>query len=154
MAKDFAALQTALNTDARYDTAVRGKSLQPLMALLNAEDTSTVFVYFDTPIADVLEAAGAVKLKGLTPDERGRLGVLKQRTDAGDVVALSKSGVRAEMLDVFGITETQLAAGIPAVRRKALFAEAFGFERVVKEDLWKVLPNIAKSYMAVYLARG
>lgn len=158
MAQDFAALKTALETDARYDAAVRhdpiantgGKSLQPIMALLNAEDPSGAYVYEDVLVADVLDAAPANKLKNLTTVDRARLQVLKQ---GGDIVALSRSGIRTELLDVFGVTEDQLATGIPSVRRKPRYGEAFGFKTVTKQDLWKVLPQIAKSYMAQYLAR-
>ena len=159
MAKDFAALETALETDPRYDAAVRhdpilnvgGKSLQPIMALLNEEDPDGDFVYTDVSVADVLDAAPANKLKNLTADQRARLQVLKQ---GGDIVALSRPGIRAELLDVFQITEAQLATGLPVVRRRPRYGEAFGFDRVTKEDLWQVLPQITKSYMAQYRARG
>ena len=160
MAKDFAALQVALDTDPRYDAAVRhdpvlntgGKSLQPIMALLNEEDSTGSFVYSDIPVADIIDAAPANKIKNLTAIERARLQLLKQGGDQ-ELVGTSRLGVRTELLDVLGITIAQLATGVPAVRRRPRFGEAFGFDRVRKEDLWKVLPQIAKSYTAHYLAR-
>ncbi|MEE8551488.1 MAG: hypothetical protein V3T08_09585 [Gemmatimonadota bacterium] len=148
MTKDFNGLEVELTSNQRYDAAVQGTSLQPLMALLNEEDPASAFVYFDVPVSDILEAAGQAKMAALTQDERNRLIVLK---DEG-TVAISKPAIRAELLDVFGITESQLVAGIPSVRRRARYGEAFGFALVTKEDLWKVLPNIPKSHTAKYLA--
>ncbi|KKM01291.1 hypothetical protein LCGC14_1795890 [marine sediment metagenome] len=143
-----AALTTALNTDSRYSGAVPGGGLGPLLDLLNERDPVGGFVFHDVPIADVLEAAGQARMKALTDAERGRLSVLR---DEG-LVRLSKPQIRAEFLDVFGITEDQLAAGVPESRTRPRFCEAFGFERVTKQDLFRVLRDVPTSALAVYWA--
>ena len=144
---DHAALTTALNTDPRYAAAVPGSSTGPIWELLNARDPAGTFTFHDVPIADVLEAAGQARMKALSSDERGRLSVLR---DEGSV-RLSKPQIRAEFLDVLGITEDQLASGVPEVRSRPRFCEAFGFEQVTKQDLFRVLRDVPASHLAQWL---
>lgn len=147
MVKDYDALTTALTTDPRYAAAVPGSGITPMLALLNARDPVGDFVFHDVPIADVLEAAGQTRMKALTDVERGRLAVLKDES----FVRLSRSQIRAEMLDVFGITEDQLASGVPESRTRPRFCESFGFDQVTKQDLFRVLPNVPMSHLAQWL---
>ena len=145
---DDAALTTALNTDSRYAAAVPGSSVGPILDLLNERDSAGAFVFHDVPIADVLEAAGQTRMAALTGDERGRLSILR---DEG-FVRLSKPQIRAEFLAVFGITENQLATGVPEARSRPRFCEAFGFEQVTKRDLFRVLRDVPASHLAQWVA--
>ena len=148
MAEDFVALTNALATDARYDAAVTSGANSAAVALLNAIDTSAAFVFDDAPIAEILEAAGQARLKALLPEARARLQILKQGGAlGGEIVATSKSAIRAELLDVFGITEAQLVAGIPAVRRRPIFGEAFGYASVGINTIRKAVRLVAKSFI-------
>ena len=148
MVEDFNALKTALENDVRYDVAVREGANGTLVTLLNAEDTAAAFVFDDVPVADVLEAAGQSRLATLIPDDRARLQVLKQSGEFGAAtIATSKSAIRAELLDVFGITEAQLVAGVPAVRRRPKFGEAFGYINVSIADVRRAVRLIAKSFI-------
>ena len=144
MAEDFVALTNALETDARYDTAVVSGSNSTAQTLLNATDGTAAFVFDDVPVADVLEAAGQVQLQGLVPADRARLQIL---TQGGGQMAMSKNAIRAELLDIFGITEAQLAAGIPAVRRRPSFGEAFGYKNVSLNTVRQAVRLIAKSFI-------
>ncbi len=143
MAEDFAALTTALATDARYDAAVVLGSNSTAQALLNVTDGTAAFVFDDVLVSDVLEAAGQVKLKALVPADRARLQILVR----GDLLATSKDAVREELLDIFGITEAQLVAGVPAVRRRPTFGEAFGYRSVGINTVRDVVRLIAKSFI-------
>ena len=140
---DQAALTVVLTDDTRYDAVVRSGNNSECLRLLNEEDPTPSFVYSDVSVSDVLQAAGQVKLAGLTTDQRARLNVLK---DQGQI-ALSKSAIRAEFLDVFGITEDQLATGIPTVRRRSSFAESAGAGVPNLEDVRAVVRTIAKSFI-------
>lgn len=124
---DLTVLKTLLETDPRYDAVVVSGNDSECLRLLNEEDPTSAFIYLDIEIATVLEAAGQVKLAALTADQRSRLLVLKNTGDRGNSqIALSRSAIRAELLDVFGITEAQLVAGIPGMRRRGSFAEEAG----------------------------
>lgn len=144
MAEDFDALKTALENDARYDAAVTSGSNGVLVDLLNAVDSSAAFVFDDVPVDDVQEVAGQARLELLTPDERGRLRILRR---SNDTVATSKPAIRAELLDVCAITEAQLVAGVPAVRRRPTFGEAFGYKKVSLDVARKAVRLIAKSFI-------
>ena len=55
---------------------------------------------------------------------------------------------RPTFLDVFGITEDQLAVGIPTVRRRSSFAEAAGVGGPASiSDVRAVVREIAKSFI-------
>lgn len=144
MAEDFDALRTSLGTVARYDVAVRAGANSAVTALLNEEDPLAAWVYEDVLLDDIMEAAGQTRLKALTPDERGRLRILR-RSD--DTVATSKPDLRAELLDVFGINEAQFVAAIPAVRRRPTFGEAFGYRNVSLDTVRLAVRQIAKSFI-------
>ena len=141
---DRAVLKTLLQNDTtRYDAAVRSGNNGVCVVLLNEEDPASAFVFSDVGVPDLLEAAGQVKLAGLTTDQRARLNVLK---DQGQI-ALSKPAIRAEFLNVFDITEDQLALGIPSVRRRSSFAEDAGVGVPNLEDVRAVVRLIAKSFI-------
>ena len=143
MTEDFDALKTALEIDSRYHAAVVSGGNSTVQALVNAVDGTAAFVFDDVPVSDVLEAAGQVRLKALVPVDRSRLQILVR----GDSLAMSKDAVRAEFLDVFGITEAQLAAAIPAVRRRPTFGEAFGYKNVSLDTVRQAVRQIAKSFI-------
>ncbi len=143
MAENFAALTTALKTVPRYNAAVVSGDNGTTQALVNATDVDADFVFEDVPVDDVLEAAGQAKLKALVPADRARLQILVQR----GTLATSKAAVRAEFLDIFGITEDQLAAGIPAVRRRPTFGEAFGYKNVGLDTIRQVVRLVDKSFI-------
>ena len=140
---DFNALKTALENDARYDTAVVEGANGTVVTLLNEVDNSADFVFHDVPTADVLEAAGAAKLKAIAPEQRARLRIIS----TNGTVALSKPAIRAELLDVFGITENQLATKLPAVRSRPRYGEAFGYASVGLPVVREAVRLIAKSFI-------
>ena len=113
MEKDYDGLENELKTNARYDASVRSGANSETERLLGEEDPNGSFVYSDVLVADVLDAVPPARLKALTEAERGRLLVLSGQS----LIATSRSGIRAELIDVFGITEDQLATAIPSVRR-------------------------------------
>ena len=141
--EDFDALKTALENDARYDTSVRAGANGTTVTLLNEVDGSAPFVFHDVPVADVLEAAGSAKLKALATEQRARLRIIS----TNGTVALSKPAIRAELLDVFGITENQLATKIPAVRSRPTFGGAFGYATVGLPVVREAVRLIAKSHI-------
>ncbi len=148
MAEDFNALKTALETDARYDAAVVSGSNSETQALLNEIDDLAAFVFDDVPVEDVQEAAGQAKMAALTSDQRGRLQGIRQRGQTGkDFVATSKDATRAELLDIFGISEAQLIVGVPAVQHRPTHGEAFGFVGVSLGTVRKAMRQIDKSYI-------
>ncbi len=149
MAEDFDALVADLTNNARYDAAVRSGSNDTVTALLNEADNTAAVVFDDVPIDDIQEAAGQVRLAALTPSQQGRLRTLRRNDDT---VATSKPGLRAELLDVFGITEAVLVAGVPAVRRRLTFGEAFGYRNVSLNTVQEAVLLIAKSSIATHHA--
>ena len=140
---DFDALKNALENDARYDTSVREGANGTVVTLLNEVDGAAAFVFHDVPTADVLEAAGSAKLKALAPEQRARLRIIS----TNGTVALSKPAIRAELLDVFGITEDQLATKLPAVRSRLRYGEAFGYATVGISVVRDAVRLIAKSHI-------
>lgn len=148
MAKDFNALKVELENSARYDTAVRGKSLQPLMALLNEEEIGQR-VFRATPAEDVREAIGD-GVRSLTADQKATLRLF---IGSDNLVDFRKPAIRAEIREVFSGKTDVLTRLRTVAQRTRTYGEAFGFEQVRKEDLWRVLPQIFKSYMAEYLRR-
>ena len=149
MAENFAALTAALETDSRYNAAVVSGGNSMAQALLNATDGTAAFVFDNVPVADVLEAAGQVKLKALVPADRARLQILVRAGGSlgSQNMATSKDAVRGELLDIFQITEAQLAAGVPAVRRRPTFGEAFGYKNVSLDTVRQAVRLIAKSFI-------
>ena len=144
MTEDFDALKNALENDTtRYDTAIREGANGTVVTLLNEVDGAAAFVFHDVPTADVLEAAGQAKLKALSADERARLRIIA----GGETLVLSKSAVRAELLDVFGISETQLVTALPAVRSRPQYGEAFGYATVGISVVREAVRLIAKSFI-------
>lgn len=148
MTKDFGGLKTLLETNAAFDTDVRGKSLQPVLAMLNGDESGEsrfVAVLSD----DVLDAVGD-GVRALTSAQLATLQLYTSR----DVVDFQKSSIRVEMREIFA-TQPAVQARLAAIAsRTRTFAEGLGFSSVTKEDLWKVLPLIFKSYMAEYRRRG
>ncbi len=148
MAEDFDALVADLTTNSRYDPTMVSGNNGATQTLLNETDVLATFVFDDVPVADVLEAAGQVKLKALVPADRARLLILVSGGSPGSqTVATSKDAVREELLDIFGITEVQLAAGVPAVRRRPTFGEAFGYKNVSLDTVRQAVRLIAKSFI-------
>ena len=144
MPEDFDALVIELANDARYDADVVSGNNGAVTALLGAVDNSAAFVFDDVPVDDVQEAAGQARMAALTDNERGRLGTLR-RSD--DLVSTSKPGIRAELLDVFQISEAQLVSGVPAVRRRPTYGEAFGYRNASLGIVRLAVRQIAKSFI-------
>lgn len=149
MTKNYSALTTELDTNARYDTAVQGKSLQPLMALLNTEESGQV-VAQAVSSDDVREAIGD-GIRGLSA---AQIQTLRLMIPDDGRVDFRKANIRNEIREVLSGKTAALDRLRDVATRTRTYGEAFGFENVNKQDLWKVLPDIAKSYMATYLARG
>ncbi len=148
MAKDYAALKGFLESEAGFDTNVRAKSIRPLIEQLNGEEsgqTSSKVVSSE----DVLDAIGS-GIRTLTSAQKETLRLFTNREN----VDFRKVSIRAEIIEVFSGQAQVLARIQSLVTRTKTFCERFGFDRVTKEDLWKVLPQIPKSYMAIYRARG
>ena len=149
MAKDYSALTTELDSNSRYDIAVRGKSLRPLMALLNAEQSGQT-VAQAVSSDDVREAIGD-GIRGLSA---AQIQTLRLMIPDDGQVDFRKANIRNEIREVLTGKTAALTRLQAIATRTRTYGEAFGFERVTKQDLWKVLPNIPRSYMATYLARG
>ncbi len=148
MIKDFAGLQAFLESDVDFDTAVRGKSIRPLLAQLNDSGPGTS-IFQQVVSEEVLDAIGD-GTRGLSAQELARLQLYTSR----DEIDFTKPAIRAEIDEIF-VGNTRVLASLATVSsRSETHGNVFGFDPVVKEDLWQILPNIAKSYMAVYRARG
>ncbi len=149
MAKNYQALTTELQSRARYNSAVRGKSLQPLLALLNEEESGKT-VPRSVPSIDVREAIGD-GIRGLSASQ---IQTLRLMIPESGEVDFRRTAISDEIREVLTGKANALTRLQTLATRTRTYGEAFGFERVTKRDLWKVLPNIPKSYMATYLARG
>lgn len=148
MAKDYTALTTFLDAAPAFDAEVRNKSLQPLIAKLNSPEAGqTGFQVVSSD--DVLEAIGN-GVRSLTAQQLQRLQLFTSREE----VDFNRQRIRGEMRDIFSGNTAVLDRLQALASRTKNYCEAFGFDSVSKRDLWKVLPNISKSYMAEYLARG
>lgn len=147
MGKDFAGLKTLLETPA-FDTVVRGKSLQPIMAILNSDEAGQT-QFLSVPSDDVLDAIGD-GVRTLTAEKLATLQLFTSRNE----VNFQKQSVRREIRDIFSDNTTVQDRLAAIASRTRTFAEGLGFASITKEDLWKVLPLIFKSYMAEYQRRG
>lgn len=150
MAKDYAALQTALENDARYDADVVGGSNSNLIALLNEEDPAGGDVWLTVSVKQVREVIASA-IPSLSALEVAQLRILLDDTKNGKVDGADAS-VRAALQAVLAGHSTELAALVALARRRATYGQAFGFDKVKNRDLWQVLPLIAKSHHARYLA--
>ncbi len=145
MAIDYVALQAALENDARYDSAVRGGRNRELLALLNAPETGrSVFQVVNTD--DLLDAIGD-GVRALTANQRETLKLYL----AKETVDFTKANILTEIQNLFATQPVVLNRITAIASRPRSFGEAFGGE-VTLRDLWKVLPNITKSYMVSYIA--
>ena len=147
MAIDYTALQTALETDIRYNSAVVSGKNNDLLNLLNDDETGqTVFQVVTTD--DLLDAIGS-GVRTLTSDKLQTL----QLYIGKDNVDFTKASIRAEINEIFA-GQLTVQSGITTLSsRTRSYGEGFG-GTIELRDLWVVLPNIAKSYMANYIARG
>jgi len=144
---DLVALKTALQTDLRYDSAVRGGKNRELLSLLNeAEIGQTVFQAVARD--DVLEAIG----DGVRSLTAAQIEALRLYT-SGEQVDLQKPAIRTEVQRIFAGNQPVLDRLQAIAQRTRSYGEAFGGEVTLRE-LWVVLKQIPKSYMAQYLARG
>lgn len=148
MAIDFAALKTALETDPRYDTAVRAGKNRELLALLDQEEAGQT-VFKSVPVDEVREAIGD-GVRGLTA---AQIQVLRLFVSEQGEVDFRKAATRAEIREIFTGNTTVLGRLQAVATRTRTYGEAFG-GTVALHDLWVVLKQIPKSYMATYIARG
>lgn len=144
---DYTALQTALETDMRYDLAVRGGINRDLLNLLNEDEAGQTVDQIVTT-DELLDTIGS----GVRPLTVDALGTLQLYTNK-DNVDLTKPSILAEILAIFtGQSAVQNRITTLSSRTRS-YGEGFG-ETISLRDLWQVLPNISKSYMANYIARG
>jgi len=148
MAIDLVALKTALETDSRYDAAVRSGKNRELLALLNADEVGQT-AFNVVPTEDVLDAIGD-GVRGMTA---AKLQTLRLFTNHPEV-DFRKASVRAELLEIFSGNVVVRARISAIAQRDRTFAEGIAGEEVRLKDLWAVLKDIPKSYMATWLARG
>lgn len=141
---DYAALQVALDTDMRYDESVRGPSLTPIAALLHELDGREDPVEISCT-ANALRSAVGDGLRGLNQVQVQRLLFLTQQDGEVD---MADAGIRAEVFEILSGSATAQTRLADVSSRPAQYCDAFGFERVSKEDLWRVLPGIPKAYMS------
>ncbi len=148
MPVDLVALEEALENGSRYDAAVRSGKNSQILALLN-EDEAGQTQFLVVPTDDVLEAIGD-GVRGLTAAQRETLRLFTAR----DIVDFRKKAIRDEIQEVFSgkaVVQTRLQA---VAQRTRTYGEAFtDGEAISLRDLWAVLKDVPKSYMAQYLAR-
>ena len=147
MPVNLVALKTALESDPRYDSAVRSGKNRELLALLSAPEPGAT-VFQAVPKDDVLEAIG----DGVRPLTPSQLETLRLYT-SGDQVDFRRLGIRTEIQEIFRGNQPVLDRLTAVSERTRSYGEAFG-DDVTLRDLWAVLKQIPKSYMAQYLARG
>ena len=149
MSIDLVALETALETDPRYDVAVRAGKNRDLLALLNEAETGQT-VFQAVAKDDVLEAIG----DGVRSRTAAQIEALRLYT-SGEQVDFRKPAIRTELQEIFTGNQPVQDRLRALATRTPSYGEAFGEgSEVTLSDLWKVLPQIPKSYMAQYLARG
>lgn len=137
---DLAALRTALENDARYDTAVRAGKNRDLLNLLG-EDEAGDTQFLVVPSEDVLEAIG----DGVRNPQA--LAIIQLFT-ARETVDFTKLSVRTELREAL-VSNPAAQARLDAVMfRTRTFGEAFG-GTVTSRDLGIVLKGIAKSMTAI-----
>ena len=148
MAEDFDALVADLTTNPRYDAEVVSGDNGAVQALLHEIDDAAAFVFDDVLVEEVQEAAGQPKMASLTSDQRGRLQAIKQSGQSGrDFVATSLKAIRDELIDVFGISEAQLIAGVPSVQHRPTYGEVFGYKKVGLDTVRQAVRQIDKSFI-------
>jgi len=148
VAVDLIALKVALESDPRYDVAVRVGKNRDLLRLLDEEELGQSLSLVVSRDA-VLEAIGSA-IRTMTPDNHEILNIYI----TSDTVDFRRSTVLPELLstvvDVDGGAVFRL---LEVAHRTRTYGEAFG-DRVSLRDLWAVLPKIPKSYMATRKAAG
>ncbi len=144
---DLVELKIALETDPRYDNAVRTGKNRELLALFAADTTGLTFLKVGPE--DVMDAIGD-GVRGLTAEQREILLLFT----SGEAVDFRKVATRTEIRQVFDSKAAVLARLQAVGSRTATFGDAFGDSPVSLRDLWAVLRDIPKSYMATKLAEG
>ena len=147
MSIDLNALKTALETDPRYDAGVRAGRNEELLALLKVAETGQT-VFQSVSRDDVLEAIG----DGVRSLTSAQIEALRLYT-SGEQVDFRKPAILTEVREILSANQPVLDRLQAVAQRTRTFGEAFGGE-VTLRDLWAVLKQIPKSYMAQYLARG
>lgn len=141
-------LKATLEIDPRYDGAVRSGKNSQILALLNENEAGQI-QFLVVPTDDVLEAIGD-GVRGLTAAQIETLCLFTAR----DTVDFRKEAIRDEIQEVFSgkaAVQTRLQA---VGQRTRTYGEAFTDGGLVSlRDLWAVLKDIPKSYMAQYLVR-
>ena len=145
MAIDLAALKTALETDSRYDAAVKAGKNRDLLTLLNASEPARTKIVTTTR-DDVMEAIGD-GIRTLTSMEVETLSLLL----GVDTVDFTKAGILSEIENIFSANATVLSRLRALHTVSRTYGEAFAGEPgdvVTNRDLGAVLSQIPKSYMA------
>ena len=149
MATDLVALKAALERDTRYDAAVRAGKNRDLLNLLGEDEAGQV-QFLSMPSEDVLESIGD-GVRTLTQYQRETLRLFTARA----TVDFRKPAIRAEIREVFAGNTAVLNRLRGVAQRTRTFGEAFTDGGAVSlRDLWAVLKDISKSYMAQYIARA
>lgn len=139
---DLQALKTALETDPRYDVAVRAGKNRDLLNLLNEPEVEQ-FQFLIVPTDDVLEAIGD-GVRGLTVEQRETLRLFTAR----EFVDFRKPAIRTEVREVFTGNTAVLNRLRAVAQRTRTYGEAFG-GTVTSRDLGIALKGVAKSMTAI-----
>ncbi len=139
---DFDALRTALENDARYDTAVREGANSTLVGLLNELELGQT-VITDISRQDAIKAFRD-EIRTLTAQQLQRLRLL---VDSGSV-RTSDSDVRAELADIFGGGSNPAIVRLSAAAtRDATYGDAFGYPQVSLNTVREAVRLIDKSFI-------
>ena len=145
MAIDVDALKVALDTDPRYDAAVRSGNNRILLGLLKETEVGEA-IRLVVPTVEVLDVVGTATL---SPADVDKL-LLYTRSETVD---FRRDGIRTAIKGILNGNATELAALEALHTRTRTYEEAFGGE-VELRDLWAALRQIPRSYLAKYNARG
>lgn len=143
MAEDFNSLKTALETDLRYDAAVRSGNNGETTRLLNELAVPAQTVITDVPRRAALKAFRDA-VRTLTQLQMDRL---KLVMGEGEEIATSDSDIRAEIVDIFGVGSPAVTRLSAAATRDATYGDAFGYPNVGLNTVREAVRLIAKSFI-------
>ncbi len=148
MTIDLEALRIELGTSPRYDSVVRLGRNRELLALLD-EDEAGQNTFLVVNSEEVLEAIGdgLETLTAAVAVEKLRLLTARQTVD------FNKQAIRGQLRGIFAGNQLVLDRLQAVGSRTATHAERFG-GKVSLRNLWALLKDIPKSYMATKMAEG
>lgn len=135
------ALGTLLDTDARYDAAVRAGSNGLLVGLLNEIETGSTKIWDDIPVDDFLDAIAG---ESLTVQQEARI---QTYTQARSVVPTSRANVRT-WIQAQGLSPATLNALKALAEREQTYSEGAGIARGVSlAHVRRAVRRVAKSFI-------